>query len=89
MSRLAALVVDDVADAEENAKENVGSRSVIADSLATVWRLIEIVWSQLGLGDNVVVIEVFTLAKHSTFKSTFFSLNFLIPIFTTVRNSHL
>ena len=73
MSRLAALVVDDVADAELSAKEIVGSRSVIADSLATVWRLIEIVWSQLGLGDNVVVIKVFTVAKHSTFKSTFFS----------------
>ena len=67
MSRLAALVVDDVADAEENAEESVGSRSVIADSLATVWRLIEIVWSHLGLKDNVVVIEAFTQLSSPRF----------------------
>ena len=67
LSRLAALVVDDVADAEKNAKESVCSRSVIADSLATVWRLIEIVWSHLGLKDNVVVIEAFTQLSSPRF----------------------
>ena len=74
LSRLAALVVDDVADAEVNAQESVDSRSVIADSLATVWRLIEIVWSHLGLEDNVMVIEAFTLAKTLNFQvHVFFS----------------